>query len=600
MGAPSNSADFPIPQFVDPDRSPLLAAIPRLDAIFRGVVERGMAPGLAYGVVADGHLIAAAGFGLQTVGDPMPVTRDSVFRIASMSKSFTAMAVVKLRDEGKLQLDIPVADIVPELASLLYPTRDSAPLTIRQLLTMSAGFPQDDPWADRQLAMPEDEFSTLMGRGLSFSNPPGVKYEYSNYGYGILGRVVTNASGLPYQQYIKQNLLDPLGMTSSGYDFTAVPAERLARGHRREGDAWVDEPPLADGVFGSMGGLLTTVSDFARYMAFLLSAFPPRDDRETGPIRRSSAREMQQAWRHRALSSTRSTPDIPSLVQADGYGYGLVSSVDSLLGYWVAHGGGLPGYGTYYRLLPDCGIGIVALTNATYNAMSPSVHEAYTALKQAGALQPRTLAPSSALVAAQDGLLKLYDQWDDAAAHAVATDTFFMDMPLEKRRAQFEQLRATFGKVRSITPLEPENNLRGRWVMRCQRGRIEMFATLAPTVPPKLQYLEIDTAKPLSPPLKTAAQQLIQLTAQWHDEEAKTLLARSLKRDAVQSQLDALRVLYGQLKPGEVLEGDGQTHARVRLDGDKGSVDMTLKLNPKTGKLTAISFSRPHETNFVP
>ena len=487
MSTQPDSADFPIPQFASLDRSSLKQVLPQLDAIFRAVVETERAPGVAWGLVADGQLIGSGASGIQTIADRKPVTIDSVFRIASMSKSFTAMAVVKLRDDGKLQLDAPVADIVPELASLKYPTRDTALITVRQLLTMSAGFPQDDPWADRQLAMSEDAFSALLGEGLSFSNPPGVRYEYSNYGYGILGRVVTNASGMPYQQYIKQNILVPLGMTSSTYDVSTVPPERLARGHRREGDAWIDEPPLADGVFGSMGGLLTTVNDFTRYIAFLLSAFPPRDDAETGPIRRSSAREMQQGHRSRALTSTRPTPDAPALVQADSYGYGLVSSLDSLLGYWVAHGGGLPGYGTYYRLLPDCGVGIVALSNATYNSMLPSVHDALVELKRVGALQSRTLAPSSVLTAAQDGLLRLYEQWDDGAAQALATETFFLDLPLEKRRTQFVQLRKTFGNCRSVSALEPENALRGRWVMRCRGGRIEMFATLSPTVPPTVQ-----------------------------------------------------------------------------------------------------------------
>lgn len=600
MVALTNAAEFPIPQFVDPDRSGLLAAVPRLEAIFRAVVEQNRAPGLAYGIVADGRLIAAGGFGVQRVDDPTPVTSSTVLRIASMSKSFTAMAIVKLRDDGRLSLDAPAADYVPEMAVWRYPTRDTAPITVRQLLTMSAGFPEDNPWGDRQLDVSEDQFTEWLRAGLPFSNAPGVQYEYSNYGYGILGRIVTNVSGMAYQRYVTENILHPLGMTSTTYDWHAVEPGRLALGYRREDDAWADEPMLDDGVFGSMGGLLTSIDDFARYMAFLLSAFPPRDDEESGPIRRSSAREMQQAWRQRGLASSRATPDVPALVQVEGYGYGLASSIDSILGYWVAHGGGLPGFGSYYRLLPDCGVGMVLLTNGTYSSMVTPVHDAFVELKHSGALKPRTLAPSRSVLAAQESVLKLYERWDDDLARELAADNFFLGTSLEKRRAQFDQLRATFGKCLSVSPLEPENALRGRWVLRCENGRVEMFATLAPAVPPKLQYLEVYTAMPLSRSLKGAAARVIQLIAHWDDEKAKLLLARSVKRDVVRDQLDALRVQYGRLNLGEELEGDGQTQSRVRLDGDKGSLDLTLRLDAKSGKLTAMTFTRPRETTFVP
>src|SRR4029078_5880480 len=125
---------------------------------------------------------------------------------------------------------------VPELAGLPYPTRDSARVTVRNLLTMSAGFPQDDPWADRQLVTTEKQATAWMKQGLTFSNPPGVKYEYSNFGYGILGRIITNLSGKSYQKYIGDNILKPLGMTSTTYDVSQVDPKRLVTGYRREDD----------------------------------------------------------------------------------------------------------------------------------------------------------------------------------------------------------------------------------------------------------------------------------------------------------------------------------------------------------------------------
>jgi CubicO group peptidase (beta-lactamase class C family) len=567
---------------------------------FRQFLERNHIPGLAYGLVIDGELVAADGMGIQNITDKTPVTPDSVFRIASMSKSFTAMAVVRLRDDGKLQLDTPVEQIVPELAGLTYPTRDSAPITVRNLLTMSGGFPQDDPWADRQLAVQEATLSAWMRGGISFSNPPGVIFEYSNYGYAILGRVVTNVVGKPYQRYIQEEILEPLGMTSTTFDVHRVAPERLAMGYRWEDNRWQAEPPLEDGTFGAMGGLFTTINDFARYMAFLLSAFPPRDDDETGPVRRSSVREMQQAWRQRFVTSWRPTPDAPAMVLADGYGYGLVSGIDSVLGYSVAHGGGLPGYGSFYRLLPHYGVGLAAFTNLTYAGPSQAVYDGLRNLHAAGVIQPRTLKATDTLLSLQDALTRLYNQWDDNLVRSIATETFFQDMPLEKRRQQFETLRASFGRCTSVTPLEPENALRGRWRMKCRAGHIELFATMSPTVPPKLQYLEVTPAQSLTPVFRKIAAQMVRLINQWDDETASALLDRKMKRGAIRAQLDALRVLYGRLRLGDVLEGDGATDARVRLLGKQGLVDMRLKINPKTGKVLGAAFTRPRETAFVP
>ena len=107
-------------------------------------------PGVAYGVVVGGELVHARGIGTLRVGEEAPPDADSVFRIASMTKSFTAATILGLRDEGRLALDDPIARHVPELAELRGPTADSPAITVRHLLTMSAGLATDDPWGDRQ------------------------------------------------------------------------------------------------------------------------------------------------------------------------------------------------------------------------------------------------------------------------------------------------------------------------------------------------------------------------------------------------------------------------------------------------------------------
>ena len=161
---------------------------------------------------------------------------DTVFRIASMTKSFTAATILLLRDEGRLRLDDPVATYVPELAGWAPPTSDSGPVTIRQLLTMSAGLATDDPWGDRQQGLPLDRFAELLAARPTFAWPPGTVFDYSNLGYGILGRVITNVAGAEYREVVRDRLLVPLGMAASTYLEEEVPDARLAHGYVRRGE----------------------------------------------------------------------------------------------------------------------------------------------------------------------------------------------------------------------------------------------------------------------------------------------------------------------------------------------------------------------------
>ncbi|MEO6223683.1 MAG: serine hydrolase domain-containing protein, partial [Vicinamibacterales bacterium] len=168
----------------------LRAALPEVDTVFASFAQSSRVPGIAYGVLIDGQLVHTGSVGVRELASRSPITPDTVFRIASMTKSFTALCILKLRDEGKLSLDDPAERYVPELAGLKYPTADSPKLTIRHLLSHSEGFPEDNPWGDQQLAVSETEFTAMLKAGIPFSNAPGVAYEYSNYGFAILGRVV--------------------------------------------------------------------------------------------------------------------------------------------------------------------------------------------------------------------------------------------------------------------------------------------------------------------------------------------------------------------------------------------------------------------------
>ena len=389
-------------RFTDPNRaSKLSAAFPEIDRMIREFAERARVPGIAFAIIVDDRVAHIGTHGVRHLGSNAPVEADTVFRIASMTKSFTAAAILQLRDAGRLSLDDPAARHVPELRNVKLPTSDSRPITIRDLLTHSAGFPEDNPWGDQQLAATDAELSAMLRGGIPFSNPPGIAYEYSNLGFAILGRIVANVSTMGYERYVTERVLRPLGMTSTAFEASSVPAPRLAQGYRWQDDRWLDEPPLPHGAFGSMGGMLTSVNDLSKWVAFMLDAWPPRDGPDGLPLKRASRREMQQAVRFTGASAVRDANSNTITMSGGGYGYGLQVRQTCLFEFSVAHSGGLPGFGSLMRWLPDYGVGIVALGNLTYTGWGSVVDQAVQALAATGGLIAREVQPAPVLLERQ-------------------------------------------------------------------------------------------------------------------------------------------------------------------------------------------------------
>jgi CubicO group peptidase (beta-lactamase class C family) len=484
------------PQFADVNRRAKLAtAFGEVDRLFADFVSTSHVPGAAWGIVIDGELAHSGVAGVRDITTKAPVDGDTVFRIASMTKSFTAMAILKLRDAGKLSLDDPAERYVPELKALRYPTTDSPRITIRHLLTHSAGFPEDNPWGDQQLSETEEQFSQMLRSGIPFSNAPGVAYEYSNYGFAILGRIVTRVSGRPYEDYIGESILAPLGMSSTTLHPSKVPPNRLAIGYRWEDERWKEEPALPHGAFGAMGGMLTSIRDLSRYVAALLDAWPPRDGPERGPISRASLREMQQPWRPSGMRVVRDSSTNAVHLTASAYGYGLGITQTCQFRTIVAHSGGLPGYGSLMRWFPEHGIGIIAFGNLTYTGWSRVVGEATDRLVATGGFQAREQQPSPELVAARDAVSKLIVRWDDGLANRIAAENLFMDRSMDRRKKEIEDFRSTVGSCTAPTSFDyVENALRGQWTMSCERGKLEVSITLAPTMPPAVQFMSVRPA----------------------------------------------------------------------------------------------------------
>ena len=488
----SMSSLAPPPRFADPARAAkLAAAFPEVDRLVRAFAERQNVPGYAYGIIIDGKLAHIAVGGLRNVETNAMVDTSTVFRIASMSKSFAAAAILQLRDAGKLSLDDPVEKHVPELARLRYPTGDSPKLTIRDLLTHSAGFPEDNPWGDQQLAVTDAQMSVMMRGGIPFSTAPGTNYEYSNFGFAILGRVVANVGGMPYPRYLRERILMPLGMTVTTLEAASVPESRLAHGYRRQDGKWLEEPQLPDGAFGPMGGMLTSIADLSRWVAFMLDAWPARDGADNGPVKRASLREMQQVGRYNGATAVRDNNG-NLVLSAGGYGYGLGVRQNCLFRIAVSHTGGLPGFGSLMKWLPEHGVGIVALGNLTYTGWNATADQALEILARTGSMTARVPQPAPVLLTRQQQVTRLINNWSEPLADSLAAMNLYLDESKPRRRAAIEQLRTQAGgDCRPEGELLPLNALRGSWRLRCANGDLRVTITLAPTEPAGVQLLQV-------------------------------------------------------------------------------------------------------------
>lgn len=462
-----------------------------VDKIFREYAKNNNNPGMAYGVVANGKLVHVGVNGIANHKLKIPVKQNSVFRIASMSKSFAGVAILQLRDQGKLKLDDPASLYIPELGNTQYLTTDASPITIRQLLTHAAGFPEDNPWGDRQLGISEEEMHAMFKKGISYSTVPGTTYEYSNMGFAMLGAIIKKVSGQSYQSYIRENIWKPLGMQHTYWEYRDVPETTLAKGYRWLNNSWVEQPMEQDGAYGIMGGILTTLDDFAKYMSFMLDAWPARSDEDKGPLKRSSLREMQKAWNFNTLSPN-SQLDGKTCPVVAAYGYGLRWMCDCEGRVSVGHSGGLPGFGSNWIILPDYGVGIVSFFNRTYAPATGLNYMAMDAFLKATGLQPRTIPVSAILAQRQKELLAFLPNWKNADKSDIFAVNFFDDYLIDSLRKQTQILYKKIGPVRRVGDMIPMNNLRGHFYIYGDKERIRVYFTLSPEAPARIQAFEIE------------------------------------------------------------------------------------------------------------
>jgi CubicO group peptidase (beta-lactamase class C family) len=567
--------------------------LPDVDVRLASVQREAGIPGMAWGVLARGGLVHEGGAGTMREPEDRRPDADTVFRIASMTKSFTATTVLLLRDDGALRLDDPVALYVPELADWRLPTADSAPVTVRQLLTMSAGLATDDPWGDRQQDLPLDRFAALLAADPTFAWPPGTTFEYSNLGYGILGRVITNAAGREYREVVRDRLLRPLGLTSTVFLAEDVDETRLAHGYVHREDRWIREGTDGYGALAAMGGLFSTVRDLARWIAGFVDAFPARDDPEgPHPLRRSSRREMQQVQRATGPWVPAHAPDTEPTVLSAGYGFGLSIERRVDIGTIVRHGGGYPGFGSHMAWHPASGLGVVTLGNLRYAPVHDAVLEMLKLLVEADVVPRRRPIAASATAAFRPTVEGLIEHWDDAIADEAFAMNMDLDEPRESRRASVAALAADEGPfvaddARPVTSASPADLV---WWLRGRRGWIRVSILVSPEPRPRLQQLAIVVVGDPSQRIRTVADRLLAVAAEPAPAWPLDLtLPPEVDRGSLEGRLRTAGARLGALRLGLPMAGDGRTTATFAIDGERGAAELTVGIEPATGAITAIS-----------
>ncbi len=342
------------------------AAFPAFDRFFDArLTEQGIV-GASFVLLRDHRVAHARTFGFADLQARRPVDADTIFHWASITKTFTAVAIMQLRDRGRLSLDDPVVKYLPELRQVHNPYGPMDAITLRMLMSHSAGFRMSTwPWGGDQAWHPfEPPGWAQVSAMLPYTKiefPPGSKYSYSNPGIIFLGRVIELLTADDYEVYVDKNILKPLEMFRSYFDTTPYHL----RPHRSHSYFWKNGAPVEarfdfdTGITVSNGGLNAPLSDMAKYMDFLVGN-PARQAVYDGVLRRASLEEM---WK----------PVVPvDGADAPGAKMGLCFFLEEHGGMpFVAHSGGQNGFISHFYVNAGSGTAYVVAFNTVAEPVGP-------------------------------------------------------------------------------------------------------------------------------------------------------------------------------------------------------------------------------------
>ena len=323
-----------------PARADLVAGIDSI--VNAALAQPGSAPGLSVAVVQGGDTLVMKGYGLADVEHQMPVTDRTVFRIGSVTKQFTAAAVMKLVEEGKISLDATIADYLPD-----YP-EPGRNVTIHQLLNHTSGIPSytgmgERFWDRSRLDLTHEQMLELFASdSLEFAS--GSQWAYNNSGYYLLGVILEKVVGKPYEEHLDSTQWDALGLDQTSYCRQREVIPHRAEGYDSEDGELIHAAPLSMNPPGAAGALCSTARDLVHWAHAL-----------------ASGRVVSDASFDRMTEVTRLSDG-----KTQNYGYGLMPG--ELEGHAVVqHGGGINGFAAQLTTYPDDDLMIVVLANGPTN-----------------------------------------------------------------------------------------------------------------------------------------------------------------------------------------------------------------------------------------
>jgi CubicO group peptidase (beta-lactamase class C family) len=334
------------------------------DVAVAAMMRKGHIPGLSVAVVDRDRLRFAAGYGAADRAANTPSTPETSYLWFSMTKVVTATAAVRLADEGRLDLDAPAGEYLPELRG----RRDPGP-TVRQLLTHTAGLSNPLPlrWTHPMDVPPPDPrslLSRLLTRRRAFTHPAGRIARYSNVGYLAAGEIISAAAAMPYTEYVQQYVLQPLGMSNTGFRYAPGPAK--ATGYLRA--PRIADPALRtllpDGIAGEQTGPFLSLKPF--YVDGPAYGGLVGDVQDAGRFLRAHLNDG--ALDGKRVLTSRTTQEMRCLDHRGkpfDHGIGWFRRSADRTGDWVEHYGAGAGFWNVMRLYPDRGIGIVVMANIT-------------------------------------------------------------------------------------------------------------------------------------------------------------------------------------------------------------------------------------------
>jgi CubicO group peptidase (beta-lactamase class C family) len=340
-------------------------------------------PGAAVGVATADGLVWSTGVGFADLTTAQRPNATTLFRIASVTKTFTAAAVMQLRSAGQLALDDPVVEYLPELRRAQDPFGPISAVTVGRMLYHRSGLVAHAPGTDFAIPHYEGRADRILDRAedLAVVVAPGTEPKYSNVAYGLLGEVVARVSRTSYPEYVQRQILKPLGLSSTAFEPLSTESEdRRARGYKPRSFSDDLEPAPEPPRIGAEGGLWSTVTDLARWLAFQLAAYRP-DTEDSDVLDAATRREMH---------TPRYLSDPEGWARAQGIAWSALRR-DGVT--WVQHSGGIHGFTANVCFDPSAGIGAVALINGSGDAPGLAISLATAARDAIEQPAPITVPP---------------------------------------------------------------------------------------------------------------------------------------------------------------------------------------------------------------